>query len=314
MPIALIDIGTNTFNLLVAELRENGSFNKIYKTRVPVGMGRGGIMKNHIQEEAFRLGIETLAEYKRTADKYGAGRIIAYATAAVRDADNGNDFAGEALRQTGISITVIDGNREAELIWSGIREAVPLKKEPVLIMDIGGGSAEFIIAGREKIFWKKSFRLGVIRILEAFRPSDPLLADDILKIENFFMTELSPLFIAAKYNPVKILVGSAGSFETMADLIEWHVHKKTFMRSNKSCKLKQIDFLKIYGWLVQSTLKERLDNKVIPVFRADTIHLAAILIHTVLKNIPVSKIWVSAYSLREGMLFENRSPFKLPDR
>src|SRR4051812_26505417 len=173
MKIAIIDLGTNTFNLLVVEVSERG-FKEIYGTKLSVKLGEGGINKNYITAKAFERGIDALKKYKKTIRRYKAERVVALATSAIREASNGDKFINRVKVETGISIKKISGNEEAGLIYLGVRKAVKMSDKKSLIMDIGGGSTEFIIADERKIYWKKSFLLGAARLLEKFNPSDPI--------------------------------------------------------------------------------------------------------------------------------------------
>src|ERR1035437_880171 len=172
MKIAIIDLGTNTFNIFIAEILPDKTFQKLYKSKISVKLGEGGINKNHIEEKPFTRGIRALKKHKRTIERLGAEKILAFATAAIRGATNGKDFILAAKKMTGIDVHIISGEREAELIYYGVRSAVKMNHMPSLIMDIGGGSTEFIIANKNEIFWKQSFLLGVARLIEKFKPSD----------------------------------------------------------------------------------------------------------------------------------------------
>ena len=119
----------------------------------------------------------------------------------MRNAENGPAFAEEIRRRFGFSVNIIPGEREAELIYKGIMESVALKEQTAMIVDIGGGSIEFIICNKEEVLWKQSFELGMARILEAFSVSDPITAAEITDVENYFESELQPLIEAVKkYN------------------------------------------------------------------------------------------------------------------
>ena len=151
---AVIDIGTNTFHLLIAEIKENQEIKVIFKKTIPVKLGEGGVEKGLIAEAAYQRGIDALIDFRKDLNQYQIKNIKATATAAVRDAANGKDFIDEALAKADIKITIIDGLKEAEYIYLGAKASGVLDQENVLIMDIGGGSVEFIIANDHQIFWK----------------------------------------------------------------------------------------------------------------------------------------------------------------
>ncbi|MFN3875605.1 MAG: hypothetical protein ACK4L7_06805, partial [Flavobacteriales bacterium] len=162
---AIIDLGTNTFNLLVYEHGPAG-LRLVKSVELPVFLGKGGIEKGMIAADAFARGLEALGRHKATAEAEGAVRIRGFGTSMLRNAGNGSEFARRAQEELGIGITIIPGDREAELILAGVRQAVPFGPQPSLVMDIGGGSTEFILATDKALMWKRSFELGVTRLRE----------------------------------------------------------------------------------------------------------------------------------------------------
>ena len=153
MRVAVIDLGTNTFNLLIADVdKQNKTFSKVFNEKIASKLGRGGINNRIIVPEAFQRGVEALTQQKQIIDTYNCEKVFAIATSAIRNAENGPDFVSTVKRKLGISIQVISGDEEAELIYKGNRLACDISQKSV-ILDIGGGSNEFIIADSEKIYW-----------------------------------------------------------------------------------------------------------------------------------------------------------------
>ena len=138
--VGIIDCGTNTFNLLVAEVTEDNVWSVLFENKIPVKLGAGGFEKKTIVPSRFIRGLDALHCHANNMRNFEVSKAFAFATSAVREAENGNDFVKVAKEQTGISIDVIDGQKEAELIWKGIRQTIDLGDSPALIMDIGGGS------------------------------------------------------------------------------------------------------------------------------------------------------------------------------
>ena len=158
--VAIIDLGTNTFHLLITEINGTVGPGNICKKTIPVKLGHNGINQGVIHADAFLRGIKALENFHQLIIQHGVKQVKAMATAAIRNASNGDEFIAEVKKKTGIKIEMIDGETEARLIYAGVREAVKLGTETGLIMDIGGGSVEFIICNSTKIFWKRSFPLG----------------------------------------------------------------------------------------------------------------------------------------------------------
>ncbi len=216
---AVIDIGTNTFHLNIANVLPNNKIVFIYKTYKAVKLGEGGINQGIITPDAYKRGVNALLIFNKTIAKYPVGKVIALATSAVRDAQNGEEFIADILQKTGISIQTISGDKEAELIYEGTKAALNLTKNTFLIMDIGGGSVEFILCNQTQIFWKQSFKIGAARLMDLFMKNDPLLQVDIQSIENHLNLNLFELFEACETFKPQVLVGTAGSFESYTEII-----------------------------------------------------------------------------------------------
>lgn len=302
MIYAIIDLGTNTFNLLIAQV-QGARFNKIFGTKEVVKLGEGGITRNYISEIPFQRGLEALCRHHEKIEEFKADKIFAFATSAIRDAENGLKFSAEVLKKTGITVNTISGEKEAELIYYGVKQAIDLGDDLALIMDIGGGSTEFIIANNEKIFWKKSFQLGVSRLLEKFKPSDPVKKEEIQQIENYFEEEMHSLFNAVASFPVARLVGSSGSFDSFADMVAEKFYSKKILKGKTGYDFNIKDLAFIHRKIVKSCLAERLKMKGLVPFRADNIVLSSILTQFVIKKIDVRKIQLSKYALKEGVLW-----------
>ena len=185
MRLAVIDCGTNTFNLLIVEFDHQKKHNKIFNSRIAVKLGQGSINEGFIGDEPFKRGVSAIEIFKHEIGKFNVSKILAFATSAIRDAHNGKQFVDTVKQQTDIDIEIIDGNREAELIYLGNKEAAKLSNSISLIMDIGGGSNEFILANNSGVLWKQSFAIGAARMLEKFSPSDPILQSEIEEINIY---------------------------------------------------------------------------------------------------------------------------------
>ena len=228
---------------------------------------------------------------------------LAFATSAIRSANNGSAFVKEASEKTGIDITVISGEKEAELIYFGVRQCISLEVQPVLIMDIGGGSTEFIIANGNKIFWKHSFNIGAARLLEMFKPSDPILPGEIKKLESFLTKELSILIEAVeKFNPDQ-LIGSSGSFDSLAEIVAHKFYSPDILDNKTEFTFNLDDCAIVYESILKSTNAERLQMKGLVAMRVDMIVISSILVHFIIASLDIQKMRLSTYSLKEGVLY-----------
>ncbi|MBS4012472.1 MAG: Ppx/GppA family phosphatase [Bacteroidetes bacterium] len=302
MIAAIIDCGTNTFHLLIAEYDNSGNYKILKRLMKNVKLGQNTILNNQISPEAFQRGISAFYELTQVANSFNPNEILAYATSAVRSAENGKEFVEAVYNKTGVSIKVIDGDKEAYYIYNGVALALKNILEPILIMDIGGGSTEFILAENNNIIFKKSFDLGVARILQKFQPQNPITPENIIAINNFLKTELDSLSnIVSQYN-VNKLVGSSGSFESVYSIICKELYNVDPDDNIKSVSILNNDFLMVYNKLISSSELDRKRIKGLIPMRIDTIVLAVLFIEFVRNQYNINELVFSNFALKEGVL------------
>lgn len=300
MPVAILDFGTNTFNLLIAEQAGQG-FRVLYDGKQPVKLGKGGINKKVITPEAMDRGFAAIQAHMQTIRKHGATEIHAYATSAMRNAENGQEFARLIEQKYGFRTHIIDGEEEAALIYGGIRESVDFGDETAMIIDIGGGSIEFIICNAEGILWKQSFELGMARIIETFHISDPITPREVSDIEAYYANELKPLMeMVDRYRPT-MMVGASGTFDTLAAMA---AHRFSIGLSEKtsSVVIAPEYYRDIHQSLIHSTLEERRNMPGMEPVRLEMIVPATIFINFVLHSCNLESITQSRYALKEGVM------------
>lgn len=296
--IAILDLGTNTFNLLIAEKGNDGNPVFIFTEELPVEIGKGGIHKAHITAEATQRAIHALNKHRKTISGFGITGQYAFATSAVRGAENKKEFIERIRIETGIEINILSGEDEARWIYEGVKHTGLLGEQVSLIMDIGGGSTEFIIAGNHTIFWKKSYLLGVTRLYEIFDRTQRL-EEKQDEIATYISGELNDLFEAGKlFKPVE-LIGSSGSFESFAQIIEAESGGMAYPANGYLFSMTKFDELN--NRLIGSTLKERLKIQGLIEMRAPMFAYSSILIKTVLQALKIKTMRLSNYSLKEGI-------------
>jgi exopolyphosphatase / guanosine-5'-triphosphate,3'-diphosphate pyrophosphatase len=298
--IAVIDLGTNTFHLLIAEGGKNG-YNIIYRDRLAVKIGMGGINNGVITEAAIHRALLSMQSFKNAIDKHHVTGTYAFGTSALRNARNGLDVANKIKEITGIEVNIISGEQEAHYIYLGVRAALGLGHDLNLVIDIGGGSVEFILADHDNVFWKQSFEIGAQRLLEKYQKHDPILQEEIQALENHFENSLQPLFaVLQKYNP-EIFVGSSGTFDTLSDIfcITHDIHKSP---DDSETPLSIEGFYEIYDDLVRKNREARMQIPGMIEMRVDMIVVACCLVKFLLQKHAFKRIRVSTYSLKEGVL------------
>lgn len=306
MRIAVIDLGTNTFNLLIVETNSDQTYKIIYNNKLPVKLGKSGIDKKEIRPDAITRGLNAIERHLQTIRELNAEKVYAYATSAVRSARNGEQFVKIIRQRFDLDVEVINGDREAELIYFGVKQAVNLGNESVLILDIGGGSIEFIIADRDHVYFKKSYPLGVARLLAKFKPSDPISIEEIEFISNYLEERLSDLFEEFKKHKITTLIGASGSFETIAAMIradDPNFESETGT-SPESVHIDLEDFENLYQNLVNSTLKERKQMKGLESMRLELIVVATLIVKFILQKLKLQQLVQSNFALKEGVVYE----------
>ena len=303
MRIAVIDLGTNTFNLVIAD-HNKSYYTIIYQDKFPVKLGEGGINQNIIQPVPFWRGIDNIEKILSVIKSFNVKKINAFATSAIRDAANGEQFVNTVFKLFQLKINVISGNKEAELIYLGVKSALNIGQNNALIMDIGGGSTEFIIANDDEILWKKSYKLGAARLLDKFNDAEPLSSKTIEKIENYLNKELSTLHKAIQKFPVKELIGSSGSFDTFAEMICHQYYTPELIEGKTTFEYSLSDLMAIHQQLITSTRAERLQMKGLIAMRVDMIVIASVFTQFIIRKYKIDKVRLSTYSLKEGVLYK----------
>src|ERR1700736_3507603 len=174
MRIAAIDIGTNSIHMIVVQVRPDLSFEVIDREKEMVRLGAGGLDGRALTPEAMHAALQVLSKFRRLADSHRVDEIVAVATSATREAENGGAFLHPRTQRTGIRPRVISGTEEARLIHLAAVYGVSVPGDTAVVVDIGGGSVEITRGAGAAADTARSFKLGVIRLTERFVKSDPL--------------------------------------------------------------------------------------------------------------------------------------------
>ena len=298
--IAAIDLGTNSFHVIIVDIFSDGSFRRIDDLKEMVELAKGGLGKR-LADDAFDRGIEALKKIKVLCDSYNADHILAYATSAIREAENGGAFIQAAIDEAEIKINAIPGKVEAELIGYAVQHGIKLTTEPVLMVDIGGGSVEFILANAKQFFFTTSKKIGVSRMTDIFKPQDPITQPDITKLEKHYNQELSEITEAIKGFSVKTIVGSSGTMQCIGSMVAARnglpvdVTLNEFTFSTK-------DYLDFYDEFITLNEEERANVKGMDAKRLRFINTGVVLVRQLIKKYGIKEIKISTQALREGII------------
>lgn len=302
MRTGIIDLGTNTFNILIAEIDREKDFEVLLNTKSAVMLGQEGINEGYISDKAFTRAYAVLRDFSQLIKEFRCQRVLAYGTSAIRGASNSNQFIDKIARDFNIQIETISGEQEADFIYYGVKQAITFTDENYLILDIGGGSNELIIASNKGMLWKQSFKLGGARLFDMFHPGDPISAAEIEQVTQYIKKELQPLENALKDYPVTRLVGSSGAFDTYAAMNYYRQKGYPISKALINYPISLENFTELYKLMTTTTREERLLIPGFEALRVDTIVMASIFTKYVVSLSNVQGIIQSTYSLKEGVL------------
>lgn len=293
---AVIDLGTNTFNLLVTETNNEGEWQPIFNERIKVQLGQNGI--ETIGVEPFRRGVDAMLHFQNNLEELEVKHVRALGTAALRTATNGQDFIREVQVKTGISIDLISGEEEARLIHKGVVQTLPDTSERVLIVDIGGGSMECVISEQEKILWSESFPVGVVILFNKYQQQDIIEESEEEELTQFLIEKLSSLLLALQKYPTKIIVGASGTLETLEALLprvqEWE----------GAMELEIEKFYHLFPKIICSSSTQRHEMLPDVPHRVKMMVVEFVLIKKVFEYAKATTLLSSSYAMKEGTIKE----------
>ncbi len=300
MRIAAIDIGTNSIHMIVVRIRPDLSFEVVDREKEMVRLGAGGLDGRELTPSAQAAALLTLSRFKRLAESHQVDEIIAAATSAVREAENGGDFIAMVRRDTGIRVRVISGTEEARLIHRAAGYGVDMSDGSSIVIDIGGGSVEITLGTAHRMALGRSFKTGVIRLTERFVKTDPLTPRDERRLVRYirketrdFLTELAKRGYARVFGSsgtILSLGALAASVSRASDARNLRVNAKAMRRLRKR--------------LVAMTLDERLKLPGLDPRRADLAVAGSVLIDTLLTDLDADSITLCDVALREGLVLD----------
>ena len=294
MKKAVIDIGTNTAHLIIAELDDSGKLSNIYNQRHYVYLAERGI--ELICPNAIDRLFKALDDFKKSIDAIQVTSITVVATEALRRAQNGREILLKIKSRYQWTPNLITGLDEAQYIYRGVAAAIDLAQGSYLIVDIGGGSVEFIFTRDGLIQRIESVSIGIANLYNQFHCSEPISKAEIKIIERHLNDQLP--FLDPLQDTSLNLIGSAGTFEIFSDkLMEQNSVTVDFITSDR--------FYSIFDLILPCNLQERSSLPFLPIERAKYIVVALLLINHLIKRFNLKHFIVSKYALKEGILLSN---------
>lgn len=294
-PTAVIDIGTNTFHLLIVESKQQG-FDESFRSRKYIKLGEHS--PDFIGHESFQRGLTAIIEFSEICKIHGVGQIFALGTAMLRNAINSPAFISAVYEATKIRIDVIDGKEEARLIFQGATQSGVLSGKHDLLVDIGGGSVEFIFSQNGHAEWMDSIDIGVALLKHRFPLTEVLKSDKIYELENYLQFKLINLNEQLTPYSQMRLVGISGTFDVILD----HFKKIKNTPNGELIVLNSNEVINFCNQIIPLSLSDKLLHPSIPESRADLISYALILVRKILLQFTIQEIVISTYSIKEGKI------------
>jgi exopolyphosphatase / guanosine-5'-triphosphate,3'-diphosphate pyrophosphatase len=303
MRIAAIDIGTNSIHMIVVRVRQDLSFEVIDREKEMVRLGAGGLDGRSLTGTATTAALQTLSKFKRIAEANRVDEIVAAATSAVREADNGGDFIAQVGEATGIRIRIISGTEEARLIHTAACYGVDTAGTPAVVIDIGGGSVEVSLGTANHVSQGRSFKLGVIRLTERFVKSDPLSPRDERRLTKYINKEIGPYLDTLSRRRFDRVIGTSGTILSLGSLAlsETSGVRPEDLR-NRRVPVKALARLR--RRLTDLDLAARLHVAGLDPRRADIAVAGSVLLDLLLRRLGAEELTLSDLALREGLVLD----------
>jgi exopolyphosphatase/guanosine-5'-triphosphate,3'-diphosphate pyrophosphatase len=303
--VAAIDVGTNSFHLLVADFDESGHFEIVTREKDPVRLGSGARDMKRLTPDAMDRGIVALDRMRRIAEHAGAVDVLAVATSAVREAGNRHQFVRRARDEAGIHLEVVSGVEEARLIHLGVLQSAPVFDRRHLVIDIGGGSTEFVVGEQSRPLLLRSLKLGAIRLTDRFFPDGSIAPGSVEDCAHHVESYLVGLDNEIAELGFEVAVGSSGTILTLAAMCGARRGDPATRAGTGVFTAAELDdLLAVLG--EHPTAAERQSLEGLEERRADIIVAGAVLMQQIMKVLHIEQVVVSDFALREGIILEQR--------
>ncbi len=312
MKLAAIDIGSNSIHMVITKSTPKGGIEIIDREKEMVKLGAGVFRTHQLSTRAFNAGLFTIRKYVKLADSHHVDEILAVATSATREAQNGGRFLDEVVGQTGITPRIIPGNEEARLIFLAVRNAINLRDENALVIDIGGGSVEIVVGNAREVLFGESVKLGVQRLLDFVKHDKPLSPNARKTLETHIREAAAPLLKRARKIGYSQVIGTSGTIRTLGEAT-LRINGAEMVRSVNAETVDARKLKRLVNKLVKMKPGEREAIPRINSERTDTIHLGGVLLLELLKLAKTDGLTLCDASLREGVVLDylDRHPLDL---
>lgn len=306
--LAALDIGTNSFHLVVARPVGDNGFEVLTREKETIRLGHGARDMKRLAPDAMDRGVACLARLARIAHSHNA-TLRAVATSAVREADNADEFIARARDEADVAIDVISGVEEARLIHLGVLQAVPAYDKRVLTIDIGGGSTEILLGNGPEVIAARSFKLGAVRLTDRYFPDGTIRGDAISTCRSDIAGTISHLGADVAEHGFDIAIVSSGTAETIARMVDATTAGDSLHTYN-CFEFTADDLRSVTKELCRhKTARQRRHVDGLEPGRADIIVAGTLILDVIAERFGVERFTFSENALREGVLLDTINRF-----
>jgi exopolyphosphatase / guanosine-5'-triphosphate,3'-diphosphate pyrophosphatase len=302
MRLAAIDIGTNSVHMIVVRVRPDFSFEVIDREKEMVRLGAGGLDGRKLTRAAQTAALQALSKFERIARSHQVDEILAAATSATREAENGGAFLADIERQTGIRPRIITGTEEARLIHLAAVYGVDTPNQSVVI-DIGGGSVEITLGTGREVKFARSFKMGVIRLTERYVTSDPISKRDERKLVRFIGDEVDRYLGSLVSQGFDRVIGTSGTILSLG-AVATAMDRGAAPEEVRNLRVPAKSLKRLRKAVTGLDLEERLTLQALDPRRADLVVAGAVLLDTLLSKLGAKDITLCDLALREGLVLD----------
>lgn len=315
--ISALDMGSNSFHLVVAKAHTSTSFEVLVKEKTMLRLGDVVSRLGYIDEEHLEAIIKIIRAYRALSESVGANEMVALATSAFRDADNSSEVVDLIEEETGVSVSVISGRKEAELIFRAVSSSVHFPGELALCADLGGGSLELMIGTQSDLIWSQSFNLGVGRLSAKFIEDTLSITNkEIVKMRRYVRETLAPVVKTLGELEPSSLIGSSGSFLNLGRMAILNKKPETesgLLDDLNQVSVKRADLMSITKLVLKSSADQRASIRGLDSKRVEIIPAASVVLEELFRICGIKEMILSEWALREGIILAELESYDIYD-
>jgi exopolyphosphatase/guanosine-5'-triphosphate,3'-diphosphate pyrophosphatase len=304
--IAAADLGSNSFHLLVVQAHPDGSFDTLVREKEMLRLGDVVARTGRITDAAAGAAVDCLRRFRQITENLDVDEVVAYGTAALREAEGSAELVDRMREEVGIRVRVISGHDEARLVFAAVRASIVIDPSPAVCLDLGGGSLEVTVGDAGGLLWSDSVKLGVARLTAELVRSDPLKPDDVKRVRKRVEHVLGPIADEVADLEPRMLVGTSGTLCDLARMaaIRGGADPVALASSVNQLTVSRAALEDVQAHLLELPSARRAELAGLESRRADLIPAGAILVNTALRLFGMDELTVGEWALREGMVLE----------